>query len=140
MHRIKLAKTGILYRAARIALGLSLALVSGCESNPDRPPRSGPTEVRIVNVCGEAIDSVTVHVTGRSYRIGRISAGDSATVSTDPLAESHVELEHSLSPGKRLILDSYFEGGYGGRVRGEVCRDSVLKVDQVLPDHLFGLF
>lgn len=101
-------------------------LVAGCGA--DEPPAYGATEVRLVNVGAVAMDSVAVLVTGASYFIGTVSAGDSVTVATRPTGETGASVVQA-GRADSLYLDVYFENGYGGRVRAEVTADSVVRVD-----------
>jgi hypothetical protein len=52
------------------------------------------------NSGSEALRSVTVQVTGRSYELGDIPPGGSKTVKLNPTSESHIEL---LFPAGRIL-------------------------------------
>jgi len=81
--------------------------------------------VTIRNVGTETLSGVVVHVTGNAYPIGDIQVGSERSVQVSPSGESHVEIEHSKG---RLIVSTYFESGYHGKVSVEVTRDEVKRV------------
>lgn len=74
----------------------------------------------------EALRSVTVQVTGRSYELGDIPPGGSKIVKLNPTSESHIKL---LFPtGRSLTIDSYFEPDYRGRINASVTSMAVVTV------------
>ncbi len=89
---------------------------------------SGPLSVTIRNAGPDQLNDAILHVTGRSYPLGNISAGDSRTVAVNPTSESHLEIEFVDRSGNnsRLIVDCYFEAGYGGTI-GVGIRDNKIE-------------
>jgi hypothetical protein len=83
-----------------------------------------PLTLVVRNVDSETLHAVVVHVTGSSISIGDIPAGQSRNIRLATTGESHVELE--LATG-RLIINCYFEDGYGGRITAEVTRSAVVR-------------
>ena len=81
--------------------------------------------VTVRNVGTESLRGVVVHVTGKSYPVGNIQAGDSRSVRVSPTGESHIEIEHSKG---RLIVDTYFESGYRGGVCVEITETEIKRV------------
>ena len=83
-----------------------------------------PLTLVVRNVDSEALHAVVVHVTGNSISIGDIPAGESRKVRLATTGESHVELE--LASG-RLIINCYFEDGYGGHITAQITRSTVVR-------------
>lgn len=81
--------------------------------------------VTVKNVSAEPLMSVVVHVTGSSQTLGNIPPGESKTVDVSPTGESHVEIEHTKG---RLVVDTYFEAGYQGRITAEITAGEVVRV------------
>lgn len=82
--------------------------------------------VSVKNVGSEALTSVVVHVTGNAYTLGDIQPGEGRSVRVFPTGESHVEIEHSKG---RLIVDTYFESGYRGKISVDVTASKVQRVE-----------
>ncbi len=82
--------------------------------------------VVIHNVGDETLQSVVVHVTGNSYPIGDIAAGATKTVKVVPKGESHIEIEQHGH--ERLIVGTYFEQGYSGKITIDVTQNQVINV------------
>lgn len=80
--------------------------------------RSG-VEVTVENAGTAPLKSVSLHVTGRSYRLGEIAAGSTASAKVHPTGESHLEIELGNVDGttQRLDAGGYFESGYRGTIR-----------------------
>ena len=83
-------------------------------------------EFTLKNVGPEALQSVTVEVTGKSYAIGDLPPGGSKTVKVNPLAESHIGLR--FREGRMLTIDCYMEHDYGGRIEANVTSKAVVTV------------
>jgi hypothetical protein len=81
--------------------------------------------VVVINVGVQPLSVVVVHVTGESYPLGDIQAGETRSVRVSPTGESHVEIEHSKG---RLIVDTYFESGYRGKIAIEVTESEIKRV------------
>jgi hypothetical protein len=81
--------------------------------------------VTVTNVSAQPLSRVVVHVTGESYPLGDIQAGEKRSVRVSPTGESHIEIEHSKG---RLIVDTYFENGYRGKISVEVTEVEVKRV------------
>jgi hypothetical protein len=92
---------------------------------------TGGVKVTIHNVSNSAITGVIVHVTGNSYPVGDIPAGLFKKVKVVSKGESHIEIEHE-GVQERLIVDCYFEQGYGGEIIIEITPDSVVKVESYI--------
>lgn len=86
----------------------------------------GGVNVVIHNVGSEPLQSVVVHVTGNSYSIGDIDAGDIKTVKVFANGESHIEIEHGKQ--NRLIIGTYFEKSYRGKITVEVTTEKVISI------------
>lgn len=110
-----------------------IAIIAGFAAYLDRPARS--ITFTATNVDTQALRSVVVHITGKAYAIGDIAAGASKSVALEPGADSHVELAFSGHP--RLIVDTYFSGGYTGAIAAELTADRVVTVDNAL---VFGAY
>jgi hypothetical protein len=80
----------------------------------------------LTNVGTTTMESVTVQVTGRSYRLGDLTPGTSKTIRVNPAGESHIELVFSGT--RRLKIDCYFESGYRGKITGDVTPQKVVSV------------
>ncbi len=79
--------------------------------------------VTVRNVGHSDLESVVVDVTGQSYDLGSITAGQTKTTRVEPDGESHVELSVLGNHADRqiLIVDCYFEpDGYWGSVTLDV--------------------
>jgi len=76
----------------------------------------GGVSVSVHDLGPDPLNQVVVHVTGRSYRLGDIAAGDSRRVTVNPTSESHVAVEFVDARGSRTLLtvDCYLEPGYKG--------------------------
>ena len=81
--------------------------------------------VTVRNVGDQPLSGVIVHVTGNSYPLGDIPAGDARSVRVRPVGESHIEIEHAKG---RLVVDAYFEGGYRGGVSVDVSETVIKRV------------
>lgn len=94
--------------------------------------RSG-IEVTIHNKEAVPLRSVVLHVTGKSYPLGTIAAGDSALVAVNPVSESSLKIDFTQSDGKNNSLDAdvYFEANYRGTMRISI-RDG--KIDENVQD------
>ena len=90
--------------------------------------------VTLENASPRVIESVVVHVTGRSSRIGDLAPHEQRSVRVQPTGDSHVEIERDGSPD-RLVLDTYFEPGYRQHVQARITNDVVLalQVRSALP-------
>lgn len=101
----------------------------------------GGVDVTVNNQGNEALQAVTVHVTGRSYDLGDIEPGAVKTARVNPTSESHVELEFTMAAGQRVRgkADSYFEAGYRGTIRIEVQGDKIVRIEDriSLPNILY---
>ena len=82
--------------------------------------------VVIHNVGGETLQSVVVHVTGNSYPVGDIVAGETRTVKVVSKGESHIEIEHSGR--ERLVAGTYFEQGYSGKITIDVNSNQIVNI------------
>ena len=82
-----------------------------------------PLILVVRNVDTEDLHAVVVQVTGSSIPIGDIPAGQSRKIRLAATGESHVELD--LATG-HLVVDCYFERGYGGRITTEINRSAVV--------------
>ena len=62
------------------------------------------------------MQSVVLHVTGRSYPVGDVLPGKTIVQTVEPTSESHLEIEFADANGEmqRAIVDTYFEPGYAG--------------------------
>lgn len=67
----------------------------------------------------EPMNSVVLHVTGASYSIGDIDAGETISTEVYPTGDSHLEVEFSTEdePRNRVAVDSYFGPGWDGTLR-----------------------
>lgn len=81
--------------------------------------------VTVRNVSTQPLSGVVVHVTGNSYALGDIQAGDHRSVRVSPVGESHIEIEHAKG---RLVVNTYFESGYRGSVSVEVTETEIKRV------------
>ena len=88
--------------------------------------RQGIT-VEIRNVSDEPMKGLVVHVTGNSYPIGDLLAGETKSIAVAPTGESHVELE--FEGHERLVVECYFEPGYSGLIKVKVTPMKVISVD-----------
>ncbi len=111
-----------IYRIARSLLIFFLlsSLLGSCDHKG--------TMLTIENKGQAPLDSVTVHVTGNQYFLGRILPGEARKKEIKVTGESHVELSHSKN--RRFVLDVYLEPGYKGAIDAKVTPDSVLSVVQ----------
>lgn len=94
----------------------------------------GQTEVAIRNVGDADLDSTVVHVTGHTYEIGTIPAGQTSRLDISVEDESHIEVSHAGST-RRLVFDVYLEPGYEGRIDASITADSVLSVEHHRGDY-----
>jgi hypothetical protein len=83
-------------------------------------------EFTLKNVGADALRSVTVELTGKSYVLGDIPSGASKTVKVNPLGESHIDLR--FSDGRMLTIDCYVEPDYGGNIEADVTSQAVVAV------------
>jgi hypothetical protein len=98
--------------------------------------RGRGVEFTLNNVGSEVLPAVVVEVTGRSYMLGDVPPGRNKTVKLNATADSHIELRSSN--GRRLVIDCYFEPGYGGSITANVTSQAVVSVeDQVSPSIFF---
>lgn len=74
-------------------------------------------KVSVANT-GTTMRSVVLHVTGRSYPVGDVLPGKAIVETVQPTGESHLEIEFADTQGQmqRVIVDTYFEPGYGGTI------------------------
>ena len=91
--------------------------------------------VVIHNVGDETLQSVVVHVTGNSYPVGDIAAGATRTIKVVSKGESHIEIEHSGR--KRLVVGTYFEQGYSGKITVDVTPNQVVNIRDEIRIHPF---
>jgi len=82
--------------------------------------------VVIRNVSDQSLQSVTVHVTGNSYPIGDIDAGATKIVRVIATGESHIVIEYGNQ--EKLVVDTYFEKGYKGKISIDITSDQVVNV------------
>lgn len=64
-------------------------------------------------------ESCVIKVTGRSYDVGKLPAGEKLKTKVWPTADSRVELDLTENDGSQhhLVVDCYFERrGYSGRI------------------------
>jgi hypothetical protein len=87
---------------------------------------NGAPTVTVKNVSDETLHAVVVHVTGAAYDLGDIGAGESRSVRVSPTGESHVEIQHAQG---RLVVGTYFEGGYRGHINVDVTPRGVVRVE-----------
>jgi hypothetical protein len=80
------------------------------------------------NVGQTRLDSVVVFTTGRSYPIGTLLAGTSRRLMIGANGESHIEIEHGAQSRRRLVVGTYFESGYRGKINVRLTPDSVVAV------------
>lgn len=79
------------------------------------------------NAGAEHMRQVVVHVRGRSYAVGDIAAGASASVTLHPRGESHIEL---AQPGRpRLVVDCYMDSSYTGSIHASATTERIVAVD-----------
>lgn len=86
--------------------------------------------VNVKNRGPEPLTDVVVHVTGNSYRLGTLQAGESRAVSVQARGESNVELEFTPGDAERLRLDAggYFESsGYEGTIEVELENGAIMR-------------
>ena len=114
-------------KMTRLSSIILLIFLSGCIDAPRYAQGLNPTEVRLINRHDQPLTDVTAFVTGRSYFVGIIPPGDSASFFAQPTSESHVTLTHFQRP-ELLVVGAYFEPGYGGMIRAELLPDSVVSV------------
>jgi hypothetical protein len=111
---------------ARSSRGIALALTgvlvwAGC-----RP--SGGVALTVHNTGDQPLDSLVAVTTGGRYPLGTLAPGAARTVTVQARGESGVELEHGQGGRQRLVVQVYFERGYGGTIDVEVTADSVRAV------------
>jgi hypothetical protein len=80
------------------------------------------------NVGRSQLDSVVVLTTGRSYPVGSLPAGASRRLLIGADGESHIEVEHGIQSRQRLVVGTYLESGYGGRITVRLTADSVMAI------------
>jgi hypothetical protein len=87
--------------------------------------------VTIQNTGSAPMRSVVLHVTGRSYSLGDIPAGASATATVKATGESGLEIEFTDPNGKvqRLDAGGYFESGYRGTIHVSI-KDGTIVTNQ----------
>jgi hypothetical protein len=87
--------------------------------------------VCVHNLGPDPLNRLVVHVTGRSYRLGDIAAGDSRSVTVNPTSESHLEIEFVDPSGNQTLLsvDCYLEPGYKGTLDIRVNGNKLARVD-----------
>jgi hypothetical protein len=89
-------------------------------------------EFTLDNAGSEALRTVIVDVTGRSYKLGDLPAGSSKTVELHATGDSHIELR--FSNGHHLTIDCYFEPAYSGRIKAKITSHAVVAVeDEIRP-------
>lgn len=112
-------KTGLITGIVLTILWMSLNLSSG-------------VKVEIVNLGPIAMKNVSVVVTGSSYPIGDIPAGESSWVKVEPQGESSISIEHTNNGGERNVLsvDTYIESGYSGRITAQIKDGKITHVEQ----------
>lgn len=110
-------------RFAMVLLAAMVMLVAGCLAVWTA---TGGVEFTLTNSGADALRSVTVQVTGRSYELGDIPPRGSKTVKLNPTSESHIKL---LFPtGRSLTIDCYLEPDYRGRINASVTSIAVVEV------------
>jgi len=90
-------------------------------------PSDGIT-LSIENVGTAPLDSLLVLTTGHEYTVGTVEPGASRTLHVEATSESHIELEYGIGERRRLIVGTYFEPGYRGRIRIKVTQDSIVEL------------
>ena len=88
--------------------------------------------VSVQNTGSAPMQSVVLHVTGKSYSIGDIFAGGSASATVEPTGESGLEIEFIDAYGtiKRLNAGGYFESGYRGTIQVSIKDGTIVKNEQ----------
>lgn len=109
-------KKSLFFAAGAIAVSLMASACSG---------RGGVTFVAN-NVGKDPVKSLVVHITGKSYALGDVEPGHSASVVLDPASESHIELE--FADHRRQTIDCYFERGYSGSVTVDMTPARIIAV------------
>lgn len=80
----------------------------------------GGIVVTIQNKESTGLIAATVHVTGRSYRIGDIAPQQTKSVRVFPQRDSHIEIEHGSATRQRVIVDTYLNKGDRGTLKVEI--------------------
>ena len=75
-----------------------------------------------------AMKNVSLHVTGRSYKIPDIAPGSQVSQRVFPTGDSHLEIKFTDENNSPMCLrvDCYFENGYRGQMRVYV-KDKVIE-------------
>ena len=108
-------------------LSLSPALAALCLATACEPAARGGVAFHLQNAGAQPMRQVVVHVRGRSYAVGDIAAGASASVTLHPRGESHIEL---AQPGRpRLVVDCYMDSGYTGSIHASATTERIVAVD-----------
>lgn len=83
--------------------------------------RSG-IQVTVENTGTSPLKLVELHVTGRSYELGDIAPGATATARVRSTGESSLDVEFTDADGKtqRLNAGGYFESAYRRSIRVEI--------------------
>jgi hypothetical protein len=83
---------------------------------------------------GQPLQSVTVVVTGASFRLGDIAPGETKSVRVNPTGESSVVIRHTPigRPAVDLTVGCYIERNYSGSIQVDVTPTAVARVsDQI---------
>lgn len=111
----------------RILCFLLLIFFSSCLGSDD--PYLRPTEVRIINVGNNNLDSIIVRVSGNAYFVDRVTPGDSAIVKVVPLNDSDVFFDH-VHTDTTVYAQALIGPRYGGVIRVQMNRTSIVNVDK----------
>jgi hypothetical protein len=76
------------------------------------------------------MSSVTVHVTGREYKLRNLKIGDQKTVRVRPIGDSHVEISYKLNgENYREKIDCYFcPENFAGTISVEMADGEVVEL------------
>jgi hypothetical protein len=112
-------------RSRFILIALGILFFSSCA-----PDHFG-AKVSLENVGTAPLRSVVIRVTGKSYSVGDVAAGESRVVETYPTGESHVVIELVDDDGskKEFPIDCYFESGYRSIINVKLTASSVLNAE-----------
>lgn len=88
-------------------------------------------EIRLHNSDTIALRSVEVAVTGKSYPVGDLAPGETASVWVDPTSESAVEISFATADRepKHVSVPSYIEPGYSGWIAIHLAAAEVREVE-----------
>ena len=91
----------------------------------------GGVYVTVHNSGSTVMSDRMVHVTGRTYKLGRLESGQQLSVRVRPRGESDVEIsfKNESSVQKRIQADCYFEANnYAGTIAVEIANDNLIGV------------